>query len=62
MLLLTTHIDLGGGEETTEGICVSMDRRSKEGKYNVLRSVDITDEDMEGGVYNSLSSITCKRR
>jgi hypothetical protein len=62
MYLLTTHIDLGGGEDTTEGICVSMDRNSKEGKYNELRCVDITDEDMEGGVDNSLSTITCKRR
>lgn len=62
MLFLTTHIDLGGGEDTTEGICVSMDRNSKEDKYNELRCVDITDEDIEGGSDNSLSSITCKRR
>lgn len=62
MYLLTTHIDLGAGEETTEGICVSMDRKSKEGKYNELRCVDISDEDVEGGVDNSLSTITCKRR
>lgn len=62
MLFLTTHLDLGAGEETTEGICVSMDRSSKDGKYNELRCVDISDEDMEGGVDNSLSTITCKRR
>ena len=62
MLLLTTHLDLGAGEETTEGICVSMDRNYKDGKYNELRCVDISDEDAEGGVDNSLSTITCKRR
>ena len=61
-LLLTIRIDLGGGVETTEAICVGMDRTSQYSVFNELRCVDITDENEEGGIDNSLSFITCKRR